>query len=51
MEPATKKNLPGHSKEKIGKKTSLDALIMNNLEILLDITVDKSRGNTCGSVV
>ena len=43
--------LSRHSKEKTEKFTSLDALIMDNLEKSLATTVDKARGNTSGAIV
>ena len=43
--------LPGNSKEKFGKETPLDALIVDNLETLLVTTADKTHGNASGSIV
>ena len=43
--------LPGHSKDKFGKEPPQDALIMYNLETLLETTVDKARGNSSGAIV
>ena len=51
MNPAPKFVLPGHSKEKILKKTPLDALIMYNLENSLATTVEKALGNTSVAIV
>ena len=51
MKPAPKLFPPGHIKEKVGKETSPDVLIMDNLETLLATTVDKSCGNTSGAIV
>ena len=42
---------PGHSKEKTEKETPTDALIMDNLETSLAITVDKACSNTNGAIV
>ena len=43
--------LPGHSKEKTKKETPTDALIMNNLESLLAITLYNAPGNTSEAIV
>ena len=43
--------LPGNSKEKVGKETPTDTLIMDNLETSLATIVDKAHGNTGGSIV
>ena len=43
--------LLGNSKEKVGKETPPDELIMDNLEILLVTTVDKYNGNAGGAIV
>ena len=51
MNPEPKFVLPGYIKEKVGKEPPIDVLTMYNLEILLSTTVDKSRGNSIGSIV
>ena len=51
MKPSPKLVLPGHSKEKFGKKPPPDVLIMDNLETLLTTTVDKDFDNTSGAIV
>ena len=43
--------LPRNSKDKVGKESTPDTLIMDNLETLLYTTVDKVRGNSSGSIV
>ena len=43
--------LPGYRKEKIEKKPTPDMLIMDNLEILMATTVDKTRGKKIGAIV
>ena len=54
MKPAPKFAPPGNSKEKVGKETPSNALIMDNLETLLATTVDKSsrklKWSHCGEV-
>ena len=42
MKPAPKFVLPGHVKDKVGREKTPNALIMDNLETLLDTTVDKA---------
>ena len=51
MKTAPKFVPTGHRKEKVGKETPLDALIMNNLKTSLATTVNKARGNTSGAIV
>ena len=53
MNLALKCVLPWHSKAKTEKDPPPNpyALIMDNLESSLAITVDKSSGNTCGDIV
>ena len=51
MKPAPKFVLAGHIKEKIGKETPSDALIVDNLETSLSTTVDKARGETSGAIL
>ena len=51
MKPEPKLVLLEHSKEKVGKKTPPDSLIMDNLETLLATTVDKACCKTSGSIV
>ena len=43
--------LPGKSKEKVGKETLPNVLIMINLEASLRITVDKDCGNSSGAII
>ena len=43
--------LPGNGKEKVGKKTTPDSFILDNLETSLTNTVDKSWENSGGAIV
>ena len=51
MKPEPNFVLPGHIKQKFGKETPPDALIMDNLKTLLSTTMDKDRGKKSGSIV
>ena len=51
MKPAPKFVLPGQIKDKGGKEITPDALVMDNLETLLETTVDMDCGNTSGAIV
>ena len=51
MKPEPNFILTGKIKEKVGKETTSDALIMDNLETYLATTVDKARGNASGAIV
>ena len=51
MNTAPKFVLLGHSKDKIGKETPPDVLIMDNLETFLDTRVYKARINKSGAIV
>ena len=50
MKPETNFFLPDHRKEKVGKETPPDALIMDTLEKLLTTTVDQAHDDVSGAV-